>query len=118
MNKAVVSKSVNTLIARELIVPADGARGSRPLYLTRAGADMHDRMKPISLEGQEIVLADLSPDEVRSSTVCSRGSCRRPPTSPVPRTPLTGSTGADSRRRKAMSLLDPDMPIDIPYVHR
>ena len=36
MNKAVVSKSVNTLIARELIVPADGKRGSRHLYLTRA----------------------------------------------------------------------------------
>lgn len=65
MNKAVVSKSVNTLIARELIVPADGKRGSRHLYLTRAGADMHDRMKPISLQGQEIVLADLSADEVR-----------------------------------------------------
>ena len=64
MNKAVVSKSVNTLIARELIVPADGKRGSRHLYLTRAGADMHDRMKPISLQGQEIVLADLTPDEV------------------------------------------------------
>ena len=28
MNKAMVSKSVNTLIARELIVPADGKRGS------------------------------------------------------------------------------------------
>ena len=65
MNKAVVSKSVNTLIGRELIVPADGRRGSRHLYLTRAGADMHDRMKPISLEGQEIVLADLTDDEVR-----------------------------------------------------
>ena len=38
MNKAIVSKSVNTLISRELIVPADGARGSRHLYLTRAGA--------------------------------------------------------------------------------
>lgn len=64
MNKAVVSKSVNTLIARELIVPADGKRGSRHLYLTRAGAEMHDRMKPISMQGQEIVLSDLSPDEV------------------------------------------------------
>ena len=64
MNKAIVSKSVNTLIARELIVPADGKRGSRHLYLTRAGAEMHDRMKPISLQGQEIVLADLTPDEV------------------------------------------------------
>lgn len=64
MNKAVVSKSVNTLIARELIVPADGKRGSRHLYLTRAGAEMHDRMKPISLQGQEIILAGLTPDEV------------------------------------------------------
>ena len=64
MNKAIVSKSVNTLIARELIVPADGKRGSRHLYLTRAGADMHDRMKPISLQGQEIVLGDLDPDEI------------------------------------------------------
>jgi len=64
MNKAVVSKSVNTLIARGLIVPADGPRGSRPLYLTRAGADMHDEMKPISLEGQEIVLSGLSAEEV------------------------------------------------------
>lgn len=65
MNKAVVSKSVNTLIGRGLIVPADGARGSRHLYLTQDGADMHDRMKPISLAGQEIVLSDLTPDEVR-----------------------------------------------------
>ncbi|MGC5223474.1 MarR family winged helix-turn-helix transcriptional regulator [Micromonospora sp. DT81.3] len=64
MNKAVVSKSVNTLIARSLIVPADGPRGSRPLYLTRSGAEMHAQMKPISLRGQEIVLSDLSADEV------------------------------------------------------
>ncbi|WP_191906667.1 MarR family winged helix-turn-helix transcriptional regulator [Microbacterium lushaniae] len=64
MNKAVVSKSVNTLIGRGLIIPADGARGSRPLYLTREGAQMHDRMMPISLEGQEIILGDLSAAEV------------------------------------------------------
>ena len=64
MNKAVVSKSVNMLISRELIVSADGPRGSRPLYLTRAGAKMHDVMKPISLAGQAIVLADLTSDEI------------------------------------------------------
>jgi DNA-binding MarR family transcriptional regulator len=64
MNKAIVSKSVNTLIGRDLIVPADGRRGSRHLYLTRAGAHMHDRMKPISLQGQEIILADLSAAEI------------------------------------------------------
>jgi len=64
MNKAVVSKATNTLIARELIVPAEGPRGSRPLYLTRAGAEMHDLMKPISLKGEEIILSDLSNDEI------------------------------------------------------
>ena len=64
MNKAVVSKSVNTLIARELIVPADGPRGSRPLYLTRGGRRHARPMKPISLQGQEIVLSGLSAAEV------------------------------------------------------
>lgn len=64
MNKAVVSKATNTLIARELIVPMEGPRGSRPLYLTRAGAEMHDLMKPISLKGEEIILSDLNDDEI------------------------------------------------------
>lgn len=64
MNKAVVSKATNTLIARDLIVPAEGPRGSRPLYLTGAGAEMHDLMKPISLKGEEIILGDLSDDEI------------------------------------------------------
>lgn len=64
MNKAVVSKATNTLIARELIVSEEGPRGSRPLYLTRAGAEMHDLMKPISLKGEEIILGDLSNEEI------------------------------------------------------
>jgi DNA-binding MarR family transcriptional regulator len=64
MNKAVVSKAVTTLIARNLIVPTDGPRGSRPLYLTQAGAEMHDLMKPISMRGEEIIHGDLSADEV------------------------------------------------------
>jgi DNA-binding MarR family transcriptional regulator len=64
MNKAVVSKATTTLITRELIVPAEGPRGSRPLYLTRAGAEMHDLMKPISLKGEEIILSGLSNDEI------------------------------------------------------
>ncbi|MBK5237711.1 MAG: winged helix-turn-helix transcriptional regulator [Actinomycetales bacterium] len=64
MNKAVVSKAVSTLIARNMIVATDGPRGSRPLHLTSAGAEMHDKMKPISLKGEEIVLSDLSADEV------------------------------------------------------
>lgn len=64
MNKAVVSKATNLLITRELIVSTDGPRGSRRLYLTRTGAEMHDLMKPISLKGEEIILNDLSADEI------------------------------------------------------
>ena len=65
MNKAVVSKAVNTLIERDLISSTDGPRGSRMLYLTGDGAEMHDKMLPISLEGEEIILAELNPKEVR-----------------------------------------------------
>ena len=64
MNKAVVSKAVSTLIARNMIVATDGPRGSRPLYLTRAGVEMHDKMMPISLKGEEIILSDLNPHEI------------------------------------------------------
>lgn len=64
LNKAVVSKSVNTLLERHLLLLIDGPRGSRPMYLTQAGAEMHDAMLPISMRGQEIILADLSSSEV------------------------------------------------------
>ncbi|MFH8251138.1 MarR family winged helix-turn-helix transcriptional regulator [Microbacterium sp. B2969] len=64
VNKAVVSKSVSALAGRGLIVLLDGPRGSRPMYLTRAGAEMHDLMLPISMRGQEIVLAHFSPIEI------------------------------------------------------
>lgn len=64
VNKAVVSKSVNTLVGRDLIVLLDGPRGSRPMYLTRAGAEMHDDMLPISMRGQDIVLAHLTQAEI------------------------------------------------------
>lgn len=64
MNKAVVSKSVAALVARRLVVLSDGPRGSRPMYLTAAGAEMHDLMLPISLRGQEIVLSHLNPEEI------------------------------------------------------
>lgn len=64
MNKAAVSKSVNTLVDRHLVVLSDGPRGSRPMFLTEAGAEMHDAMLPISLLGQEIILADLAEEEI------------------------------------------------------
>jgi DNA-binding MarR family transcriptional regulator len=64
LNKAVVSKSVNTLLKRELLLLIEGPRGSRPMYLTTAGAEMHNAMLPISMRGQEIILADLSKNEI------------------------------------------------------
>ncbi len=64
MNKAVVSKAVNVLISRNLIASTDGPRGSRHLFLTPSGVDMHNQMLPISLAGEDILLSQLSADEV------------------------------------------------------
>ena len=64
VNKAIVSKSVSVLSERGLIVQAEEVRRARQLYLTAAGAQMHDAMLPISMRGQEIILADLSAEEV------------------------------------------------------
>lgn len=59
LNKAVVSKSVNVLLERGLLVLSEGPRGSRPLFLTDAGAEMHDAMLPVSMRGQEIILEGM-----------------------------------------------------------
>jgi len=64
MNKALISKSVATLVERDLVVRVAGSRGSLHLYLTPDGAEMHHRMRPISVRGQEIVLAGLTPAEI------------------------------------------------------
>jgi len=64
LNKAVVSKSVSALTARKLIALSDGPRGSRPMFLTREGAAMHDLMLPISLRGQEIMLSHVAPEDI------------------------------------------------------
>jgi DNA-binding MarR family transcriptional regulator len=66
VNKAVVSKSVNALTARGLVVLLDGPRGSRPMYLTTAGAEMHDLMLPVSLGGQDIILEGMSAGEIEA----------------------------------------------------
>ena len=63
MNKAVVSKAVNVLISRNLITSTDGPRGSRNLFLTQPGVEMHNQMLPISLAGEDILLSQLSPEE-------------------------------------------------------
>jgi DNA-binding MarR family transcriptional regulator len=64
VNKAVVSKSVTALARRGLIALREGPRGSRPMFLTTAGAELHDELLPISMRGQEIILDGLPADEV------------------------------------------------------
>jgi DNA-binding MarR family transcriptional regulator len=64
MNKAIVSKSVGVLTDRRLLVQAEDTGRSRQLFLTPDGAEMHDAMLPISMRGQEIILGDLTEDEV------------------------------------------------------
>lgn len=64
LNKAVISKAVTKLVDHGLVLLVDGPRGSRPMYLTDAGGRMHDAMLPISMRGQEIILADLAPEDV------------------------------------------------------
>jgi len=64
MNKAIISKSVGVLTGRRLIVQVEDTGRSRQLFLTPAGAEMHDAMLPISLRGQEIILGDLTAGEV------------------------------------------------------
>jgi DNA-binding MarR family transcriptional regulator len=64
MNKAIVSKSVGVLTDRRLIVQVEDTGRSRQLFLTPEGAEMHDAMLPISLRGQEIILGDLTNEEV------------------------------------------------------
>ncbi|MBN9180270.1 helix-turn-helix domain-containing protein [Microbacterium sp.] len=66
VNKAIVSKSAATLVSRQLIVLSDGPRGSRPMHMTAAGAAMHAAMRPISVRGQEIILAGMSDAEIET----------------------------------------------------
>lgn len=64
INKSIVSKSVNLLLDRDLIADLDGPRGSRFLYLTSAGAQVHDDVMPIALERQAILHSALGDAEI------------------------------------------------------
>ncbi len=77
VNKAVVSKSVNTLASHALIALLEGPRGTRPMYLTQAGARMHDDMLPISTGGQEIILEGMSAAEIDSLNALLHGMLGR-----------------------------------------
>lgn len=64
MNKAIISKSVGTLQERGLIVRSARDHGARHLYLTPSGAEMHDAMRPISVQGEDIIQESLSHEEI------------------------------------------------------
>jgi DNA-binding MarR family transcriptional regulator len=64
INKSIASKSVNVLLGRELIAQLDGPRGSRHLYLTASGVQVHDDFMPIAMRRQEILHEALTPAEI------------------------------------------------------
>ena len=63
VNKAIVSRSVATLLEKGLIVQEAAGRAQR-LYLTAAGAAMFDAVKPIAGRREDLLLEGFSPDEV------------------------------------------------------
>lgn len=62
VNKAVISTSARVLADRGLIVHTDGPRGSRPMYLTAAGAAIHDELLPIAKRGLDLIEDELGAD--------------------------------------------------------
>ncbi|MEV7694642.1 helix-turn-helix domain-containing protein [Microbacterium sp. NPDC089189] len=64
INKSIASKSVNVLLTRELIAQLDGPRGSRHLYLTASGIEVHDDFMPVAMRRQEILHETLTPAEI------------------------------------------------------
>lgn len=95
VNKAIVSKSVSTLVSQRLAVLSDGPRGSRPLYLTEAGAQMHHRMRPISVSGQDLILAGMSDAQITQfndtlhrmlAAIRAADAVDAPPVDPAPMT--------------------------------
>ncbi len=64
MNKSIASRSIATLLPRNLIT-VDSSGPTKRLYLTREGAAMHDRILPIALERERILESGLSLEEIQ-----------------------------------------------------
>ncbi|WP_129662854.1 MarR family winged helix-turn-helix transcriptional regulator [Phytoactinopolyspora endophytica] len=92
LNKAVISKSVTVLVSRGLVVLSDGPRGSRPMYLTRAGVETHDAIYPLSVSGQDIITDGLTEEEISEFTETLRGMMARIRTTPMPENGTTTET--------------------------
>ncbi len=65
LDKAAVSRSLRDLVEAGLVEVHSGEPHQRrlPVALTRKGLEVHDRMVGITLERQERLLADFSPEE-------------------------------------------------------
>lgn len=63
MNKSTVSLAMTALLDKGLIVTEFEGR-TRRMYLTRKGADLYQRIRPIAEERERIVLAALDDDEI------------------------------------------------------
>jgi DNA-binding MarR family transcriptional regulator len=92
LNKAVISKSVTVLVNRGLIVLSDGPRGSRPMYLTRAGVETHDAIYPLSVSGQDIIIDGLTEEEISEFKRILRLMTARIRETPVPGNGTTPET--------------------------
>jgi len=63
INKSIASKSINELLDRGLVAQLDGPKGSRHLYLTPSGIEVHDDFMPVAKRRAEILHESLSEEE-------------------------------------------------------
>lgn len=64
IKKAIASMSIKSLREKGLIVIEDKA-GSKLIYLTRKGAEIHDAIVPIARARESILLAGLNTQEIK-----------------------------------------------------
>lgn len=62
LDKAVVSRCVKVLVERKLLV-ASPVKGARRLYLTEAGATVHQQIAPLSRQREQVLTHGLSDEE-------------------------------------------------------
>jgi len=66
VTKAMVSRSVTVLTDRELVTLSGGPRGSRPMHLTEAGAEVHHGLLRLDRAVESVLVDGMSEAEVRS----------------------------------------------------
>lgn len=65
MNKAIASRSIAALAEKGLIVQEAAGR-ARQLFLTEAGVEMFERIRPIAGERERVLLQDFDEEELRT----------------------------------------------------